>query len=233
MNGVFRPLGMTGLGAAALLSCQMPFETPAAQEALDAVSGLEAPESPARRTAALELTSDAMSGLFKATVVAAGGADPRIRMQWHGGAGEKVLDLAAGPEGFSGYVPLAGIGIQAGWSDPPPRHFLTFLACSLLEQAAPLTPGRVLGSRRGEAGWELQVAPVAPGLRLRVEIGPDGALRARHYAWRGVGWTERFDPHRFESRGFLLILHEETVAPLGAEPEAGLFQLELPAGAHH
>lgn len=228
--GRLRPSTVAVLCVAATLSCQSPFTTPPDPEALAAWSRLESFPVPARWTAEVEWHGATMSGLYRSTKIVAGGAAPSVRMQWHGGIGEKVLDLAAGPAAFSGYIPPAAVGLRAAWNDPPPRHLLAFLACSLVESAAPLGHARVLASRSVEEGWELELAPRVPGLRSRVEIGRDGALRARHFRWRGVRWSERFDPHRFEGRGFVLILRDEVSAPLDAAPAAELFQLELPAG---
>ncbi len=134
-----------------------------------------------------------------------------------------MLDLTISAAGVQGSLAAGAAEIASRWDEPLSRHFLSFLALSVLESEVPLTSERVRASRRTSDGWELLLEPSTAGLQTTVVVSSSGELLARRYRYRGVGWSESFTPHRFESRGFSLTLREEILTPLGTEPDPSLF----------
>jgi hypothetical protein len=182
-----------------------------------------------RRQALVRIESSAFSGSYRALLALERAPRSRARLQLFPLAGPKLLDLVVALEGYR--MESAAEGLAGAWSSasaaPAPRAFASFLALSLLEQAEPPSPSRVLRAQRG-AGGELRLAlrGLWPGARVDCVIGPQGELRERHYGLRGVRWSERLGEgtQSFSAPGFSFELSELRASPAEAFPP-DLFEL--------
>lgn len=202
----------------------------AGPEVLAQVRALDVVEDAVRRRASVELEASGLLGTYTGAVVLRAGERPAARLQLLPSVGSKLLDLAVDDERISGYFPAAGVRVDHLRADgAPPRHVLSFLAASLLEQVVPLE-GRVLGVLRKSAeGTELSATGALEGVRLRVRLDPDGRVVGRTYRLRRVTWTETLaaNGRSFRGRGFGWTMTgvEEDAIPFPADT---LFRLELP-----
>lgn len=194
------------------------------------VRELSVPDGSVRRRANVELEASGLLGKYVGAAVLRAGEEPAARLQLLPNVGSKLLDLAVNGDRISGYFPAAGVRVDHARSGgAPPRHVLSFLAASLLEQVVPLE-GRVLGViREDEGGALLRAEGALEGVALRVRLDGQGRVVERRYKLRQVSWTETIEggSRAFRGRGFAWTMTDIEEAGIPAPPDA-LFQLELP-----
>lgn len=202
------------LSALVLVGCSALGPPPEGARELLAVRDEAAGE---RRVGYVDIESEAFTGSFKSVLVSESGG-PRVRLQLLPELGTKVLDLAAGPDGLQ--------SVWAFGAGDGTARLERMVAISLLEGAAGLDFARVVaGAERAAGGFVLEVAPVVPGVEVRVEVAADGRVVGRRFADGVVRWAERFEPeHAFVAPGFSWRVLDEERTPLEAVP-AGLFEV--------
>ncbi len=179
-----------------------------------------------RRVCEVELDSVGMGGTYSAVCIARSGVPAAGRLQLLPQVGGKLLDLAFDGQRISGYFPAAGASLDHPRGTAPPRHLLSFLVASLLEEFTPLTPDRVLG----QSGSELHLRGALEGCSVVLELGPDSAVLARRFQLRGVSWREDLegDWRVFRGAGFTWRMGPASDVIL-EDVDPGLFRLELTA----
>ena len=135
---------------------------PPSKATLAAVAGLPAaPSRPSRARVRVTIESDTLRGTFGALMVI-DPQGPKVRLQIFPDIGPKLLDLVATPRRFAGRLGNDRIDTSP---DDAPRHLLVFMAFTLLEMAAPLTPDRIEEAK--DAPGTLRIRPVAGPHQVR------------------------------------------------------------------
>ena len=230
------PLRLLLLAATGLTGCfTLPLDAPP-PELADRFPAAEKTQREAWE-AELDVESEALTGRFHAVAIADVGRAPRVRFQLLPDVGGKVLDLAATPDGARGYMPHAGVVLDAIATDdePLPRHPIVLFAATLLERATPVSFERLRGARREpDGGWTLDLVGALAGVEVRVALDAAGSVLRRDYRFRGARWREEFGPstHRIESASMTIDLSAETAEVVPVDPAAAddVFALELPPG---
>jgi hypothetical protein len=190
-------------------------------------TGEAQPAGAIRSRARVELESAPFGGQFDAVRIHSGGPDPSLRLQLLFEVGGKALDLAVDGQWITARLAAADQAFEHRRDgEPPPRHWLVFLAASALEDAVPVSGARIRGVRQVGAVTELRLAPVLEGLEVTALFDRERQWLGRDYRFRGVTWTERREDggRTFAGRGFRLRLSEESHRAIAAPP-ARLFRL--------
>ncbi len=180
-----------------------------------------------RRQGRVRIESPWFGGEFKAVAVERRGTSPLVRLQLFPDVGGKVLDLVASPDAVAAHWVHSGEVVQDR------EELIGFLCVSLIENACPLSWGRVRGGRRTDEGYLVDLEPASNNLELsvRVSLDEDGRPLKRHYELGLVGWTEVLTPeHRFASRDFEWKFIEEQEESIPALPES-LFEPDFAEAA--
>ncbi|MCA8958881.1 MAG: hypothetical protein KDC38_00145 [Planctomycetes bacterium] len=193
------PKALAALLTLTLAACAHP--QPLTDEWRDRWIAADATPYGVRCEARVTIRSDALNGEFRALLVANHALDPRVRLQLYPDLGSKLLDLSASTQRIVGFLADGKTRIDVRSDDSAPRHFLTFLALTLLARYAMIPPDRVRLVAHGtsssidvaDAGW--------PGHDTATAW--DGWTDDRRYEWserrhfyRHVEWSETRDGER-------------------------------------
>lgn len=178
----------------------------------------------------VRIVSPYISGTFTAILIRRNGVSPAVRLQLYPELGGRVLDLVANPTSFTGIIPQDDLEVSWSTEDgKPPRHFLAFLAASLIEEGNSLCAARATGAAPGpDHTWRVGLTPTFEELELVAVFNARGALVRKEYDLRGVKWRQLARrPRCLIGDDFELRVLEETATP--TEPlDDALFRLELP-----
>lgn len=183
--------------------------------------------------ARVRIESEQLTGTFQAALARRRGSAPVVRLKLFSDLGGAVLDLAASAEAVRAHFPQAGITLD--WSreegESLRRGLLAFFAASVLEEAAPITYGRIRGARHLPEGWWLELEPVLEDVRVTASLNARGDVLGRTYELRRARWTEgRGATVRYEGQGFSLVIDDIRVVEV-PELSDELFHLSLPASS--
>lgn len=184
---------------ALLVACRAP-----APPRPDFDVAVEAPGA-VRSIARVRVESERLAGSFQAVLVRRSGPDPAVRLQLFPDLGGKLLDLGATGRRVWGSFPQAGIALdwRRASGERAPRHLLTFLALSLLEEERAPSAEDLRAARWTGESWAVALAPLWPGVRVVALYTRDGHPLGREYRLGGVRWSQRGSPPVFRGRDFL------------------------------
>ena len=232
-----RTLGLVVASFLVLTGCRSfrPVGPARARELLGELA--EAAPTSTRVRRGVDLESRAISGRFEAVLISVSGAAPAGRLQLLPQVGPKLLDLAFHEGRVAGYFPAAGVTLSMVRQEGNvlPRHPLSFIVASLIEDLTPISSDRVLGERRasevtpGETTIEVLLDSAVEGCTVSVLLDEARTIVGRDYELRGVRWTERRQSGitRFVGRGFSWTMGEAAIEEI-PEPSALLFELDVP-----
>jgi hypothetical protein len=97
---------------------------------------------------------------------------------------------------------------------------MLFIAVTLLERFASLTPERALGVRRRGDRVEVWLRPLVAGSEVIAVLDTQGEVRERRYRYSGAAWREVLGPpYVVEGAGFSLRLEAERLEAAADIPD--------------
>ncbi len=210
-----------------LVGCQSWQPIPAAER--KQLARRDTTSTGVRIEAQVTVRSERLTGDFRCLMVADPGVTPRVRLQLYPDLGGKILDLVATDAQLIGFLADDSTRLQVAAGTAAPRHFLTFLALTLLERHRSITAESFIDRRDGSRGRWYRLQTGWPDHELQQLVTIDYTQRLHRY--RYVSWTEveELDTGvtRITANGLELSITLESSEADDQLPDA-LFELALP-----